>query len=109
MTKTKMNLLTLGLVLLVSFVGANGQSKMKKDSRNVLDYFNLAVQELEDVKNYPRDKFRVKDLKNGFLEIENDDFYRQVALFRKDNGKAILVFCHARRWSGSSHGQSRST
>jgi len=91
MTKSKTNLLTLAAILMFSFVGANGQSKVQKDSRNVLDYFNLAVQEIKDVKNYPRDKFRVKDLKNGFLEIENDDFYRQVALFRKDNGKAILV------------------
>lgn len=91
MTKSKTNLLTLVVVLLFSFVGVNGQSNIKKDSRNVLDYFNLAVREIEDVKNYPRDKFRIRDLKNGFLEIANDDFYRQVALFRKNNGDAILV------------------
>ena len=91
MTKTNITLSSCLLILVCCHVSVSGQTSSKKDTRNVLDYFNLAVQKVEDVKNYPRDRFRVKDLKNGFLEIANDDFYRQVALFRKDNGDALLV------------------
>lgn len=91
MKKSIILLLTTALCLAISFITAQAQTTRKKDKRNVLDYYKLAVEMMDDVKNYPRDKMTIKDLKNGYLKIEGVDFYREVALFRKDNGAAILV------------------
>ncbi|NNE99875.1 MAG: hypothetical protein HKN25_12710, partial [Pyrinomonadaceae bacterium] len=91
MKKIKIALTLLIICFALAVINICAQTGRKKDPRNVIDYFNLAIREFEDIKMDPRDRFAVKDLRNGYLKIQNDDFYQEVALFRKDNGAAILV------------------
>lgn len=69
---------------------ALAEAQRKTDSRNVVDYYNLYVSAMIEEPN-PTEKITIRDTKNGFLEILGNFSRREVALFRKDNGGAILL------------------
>jgi len=77
-----------GLILFGSV--ALTEAQKKTDTRNVVDYYNLYVSSM-DGNIDPTDKITIRDTKNGFLEILGEVARREVALFRKDNGGAILL------------------
>ncbi len=81
------------LLLLISAVSIQAQTTKKKDWRNISDYFELYFPEFEkdgDGRTLPKPKFKVRDTKNGYLEL-NDKANTTLALFRDKNGDAILV------------------
>ncbi len=74
------------LLVLTAFASVTFAQKAKeKDTRNVLDYYNMAVN--KDGKA----TFLKKDLKRGYLDAITDDGLHVVALFRKDDGSPVLL------------------
>ena len=65
-------------------------AQAKKDTRNVVDYYNLYVSSMIEEPD-STEKITIRDTKNGFLEILGDVTRREAALFRKDNGGALLL------------------
>jgi len=65
------------------------EAQAKKDSRNVMDYYELLAGSGELVTNGT--KITISDLKNGYMEVSGDEMKRTVALFRKASGAAIVL------------------
>lgn len=84
-------LLSLSAIFALNGVG-HAQKAKSKDTRNVWDYYKLVEKNLIP-EGVGKPKILVKDIENGFLKIhaDKDKLQLNVALFRKNNGEAILV------------------
>ena len=83
-----MKYLFLLILILTTSVGV-AEAQAKKDSRNVMDYYKLLAGSGELVTNGT--KITVSDVENGYLEVRGDEIKRNISLFRKASGAAIVV------------------
>ena len=56
-----------------------------------VEYADPAPKTKPDMDKYRRSKIVVEDIKNGYIEYENNEFPTQIALFRKDGGGYLMA------------------
>lgn len=81
------------VVAALTFFGLsiNAQTKTKKDTRTVLDYYKLVPENILANKD-AQPKIEIQDNKNGYLKITGlFEGWTEAALFRKKDGSPILL------------------
>ena len=82
------------LRLLVFLIFATVVTTVAQDGKvslDVLDYYKNSISSDLPTLSKLESEITVKDLKNGYLKIENDSFSREVVLFGKDSANPFLI------------------
>jgi hypothetical protein len=81
----------IAMVLTLFGLSVEAQTKTKKDTKNVLDYYNLVPENVLANKE-AQAKVEIQDNKNGYLKITGMfEGWVEAVLFRKNDGSPILL------------------